>query len=406
MPDRVEASAVFTRSGRFVVVGCYDHRVYFIDSLTGDVAVSFETGDQVKSAAAVHEDSGDVFVGSRDGSVYHFREFNKGSASGKSSERFFDNGSAVGSASAPGIGSVNISVCDDEVDAGNRIELMSKKDLHSGGIVASLCVSGDRLFVSTLGGVFFCLHLSVEGNDPREKKENETLFLSVLWHSDFGSPLFASPYVFRDRVFVGCVDGKMAAFSTHCDTGDNFDDCHLFKVKSDSRSRSMLATPLWTFQAGGPIFSSPNIIEPNWEEAKDEDGGDKSNFLVFGCHDGNLYAVDGQSGKIIWVKSFDKVQGESARTGSPSAIYSSPAVWRRRYSNNAVSGSVNSPVICWVMCALADGRLYLIDSKEGSCKSVLNSNAEIFSSPVVLPGVRDILLGSRNDFLLCYNLLS
>ena len=53
-----------------IFLGCYDGCVYFLCAESGKTRWIFETGDAVKSSAAVDPHTGLVIVGSHDGHVY------------------------------------------------------------------------------------------------------------------------------------------------------------------------------------------------------------------------------------------------------------------------------------------------------------------------------------------------
>ena len=87
LPDRIESSAAVSRCdrrcfchifshirtyrcGRYVIVGCYDAGLYFMQAHDGSVFDTVRTGDAVKCSPCVDRADGMVYCGSHDGSLY------------------------------------------------------------------------------------------------------------------------------------------------------------------------------------------------------------------------------------------------------------------------------------------------------------------------------------------------
>lgn len=116
----------------------------------------------------------------------------------------------------------------------------------------------------------------------------------------------------------------------------------------------------------GPIFSSPCIFNNN---------------LFIGCHDQYLYAIDlsnEEQAILKWKCLF------------PSMIYASPFV----FNNGQI-----------VIGGSTDGCLRLLNTQTGEiiCQTKVNGNG-LFSSPVCYQDF--IIVGSRDDYLYCYKILS
>ncbi len=99
----------------------------------------------------------------------------------------------------------------------------------------------------------------------------------------------------------------------------------------------------WTFNTGGPIHSSPAVVD---------------GVVYFGSQDGNIYAVDGETGEQLWV----------FKTGS--FVDSSTAV---------VDGVV--------YCGSNDCNLYALDAKTGKKLWSFPVKYAVRSSPAVADGV-------------------
>ena len=199
----------------------------------------------------------------------------------------------------------------------------------------------------------------------------------------------------------------------------------------------MIDEPVWVFQTGSAIFSSPTVvdttvyigsrdhylyaidIEKGEEKWKFETGGliDSSPIVVdgtvyFGSYDNALYAVDAGTGNKIW--SF----------GTGNNIFSSPAVAagvvyigsqdNRLYAVNAQTGDEqwrfttngvinSSPTVAdgIVYIGSTDNSLYAIDAAFGTKLWKYETGATVFSSPTVSQGI--VYFGSRDSYLYALN---
>ncbi|CAF4040737.1 unnamed protein product, partial [Rotaria sp. Silwood2] len=165
----------------------------------------------------------------------------------------------------------------------------------------------------------------------------------LLWKQSLNKPVFSTIAIWNEKfLFVGCVDQKL--YCLDCSNGQQ----------------------KWSFLTNGPIFSSPCIF---------------NNTLFIGCHDQYLYAIDlstEREGILQWKSLF------------PSMIYSSSFV----YDNGRM-----------VIAASTDGCLRILNTQTGEviCETQVDGNG-LFSSPVSY--LDYIIVGSRDDYLYCYKLLS
>jgi outer membrane protein assembly factor BamB len=102
-------------------------------------------------------------------------------------------------------------------------------------------------------------------------------------------------------------------------------------------------TVRWEFKAGGKIWSSPTIA---------------AGVVYFGSHDGSLYAVDAESGRLRW----------SLRVGDTYVI-ASPAV------------------VAGVVYVGAGGTLYALDATTGAERWHVETGSTLISSPAVVANV-------------------
>ncbi len=114
---------------------------------------------------------------------------------------------------------------------------------------------------------------------------------------------------------------------------------------------------IWrTGKDGGSIDNNPLLIE---------------GFIYFGALDGYVYAVDKNTGQVIWsIKTEDRING------------SSPVQFER----NILIGSY-------------DGGMYSINIDMRSIEWIFKANAEIFSSPYVYEG--RVYFGSKDSYMYC-----
>jgi outer membrane protein assembly factor BamB len=115
----------------------------------------------------------------------------------------------------------------------------------------------------------------------------------------------------------------------------------------------------WKFRTGGPIKSSPVMVE---------------GIAYFGSYDGNIYAVDARTGKQVWkVETEDKVSGSAAVVGG--VVY--------------IAGE--------------DANMYALDAKSGAERwSTKFSIGRPAGSPAVAYGVVFIPTGGRGGSEIVY----
>ena len=151
---------------------------------------------------------------------------------------------------------------------------------------------------------------------------------------------------------------------------------------------------LWTYETGGPIWTSPAIV---------------GQHLYIGSDDGNLYCVNSTNGEEIWrYSAYDRI------------AYSSPTVEAGRvfvgsyddhlYSLNASNGSllwdfttgnniISSPKYSddKIYFGSTDGYVYALNASTGSLLWQYNTEDVIWSSPSIQ---NDILIITTKGFLL------
>ncbi|KAJ3598949.1 hypothetical protein NHX12_032912 [Muraenolepis orangiensis] len=264
---RIESSAVATRCGTQLAVGCYDGGVYFLCVASGATRWVFQTGDAVKSSPTVDPSTGWVIVGSHDGHVY-------------------------------------------ALDPQER-RCAWKHHCGGGGVFASpyLHPSQRRLYAASLRGLLVCLH-----PDRGE----------VLWTYSRETPFFSSPCGSPGGVVIGSVDGHVccfshtgqllwqflaqgAVFSTPCFTPDGRQvlcgahDGLVYCLDAADGS------PAWSFQTSGRVYASPCVLESR----------SGTPLVAAASTDGTLWVLDARDGRQV------------ARLALPGELFSSPVAWER-----------------------------------------------------------------------------
>ncbi len=149
---------------------------------------------------------------------------------------------------------------------------------------SSLACDKDRLYLGDDAGIFYCY-------DMDGKR---------VWTKYTGAALLADPVVFKDNIYIGCLDSNFYAFDnngqkkwqTECN-GRIYNGAAVTnaKIVFGTTGRTVYALDrqsgcvLWTFEAGSVISTAPAIA---------------GNTVYIGSLDKNLYALDLKSGKKVW----------------------------------------------------------------------------------------------------------
>jgi hypothetical protein len=105
---------------------------------------------------------------------------------------------------------------------------------------------------------------------------------------------------------------------------------------------------MWSFNTGGPVFSSPCIVEDH---------------ILVGTHAGALCCCASRDGTLVW------------RVSTTTPVYASPS---------ALSWTTVDGHIQWCAAfASIDGNLYIVD-QSGQSRQLVTLPGQVFSSPVLL----------------------
>ena len=293
-----------------VYVGSIDGIFYAVDARTGDELWRFAAENWIESSAAVA--GGVVYFGSNDGRLY--------ALDAQTGEKLWEYPAKFSIKSSPALANANVYFTTGEymiyalnARTGEMLWTFETKgdvsaspvvangivyvgDLDSffygldavtgrrrlhfrayGGTAASAAVSGTTVYFANTHGVFF----AVDGMARNWPNEQGTRFFfyriyvqilgaippkwlmppaqtGLLWWTRLGGPLYSSPAFFDDRLFIGTANRLLAVnVNTH-----GVD---------------------WEFTTGDIVSSSPAVME---------------GVVFAGSGDGNLYAVEADSGKV------------------------------------------------------------------------------------------------------------
>ncbi|XP_046395203.1 beta-alanine-activating enzyme [Ischnura elegans] len=322
LPDRIESSVCSTPCGKFLFVGCYDHNLYCIGMPEGKVLWSFGAEEMVKSSPLIVNAGTCVAFGSYSGSMYCINF--KGHLIWKVK---LHSGSIY---SSPTLyqGSPDLS----EGDENRKYSLEdSSSSTTSQGIVLCASLSG------------MCAGLTER--DGR-----------ILWKNSLDAPIFASPLVYGHYAVFSSVKGMVICFS------------------------AKFGEKVWSFQAGGNVFSSFTTVVVGSER-----------LIVFGCHDHYVYCLS-SDGVPVWKKEVH------------SPVFATPFEFPVKFqvASNEEGGAVADVMTQLLAVCSTAGHLYILDCRNGTMIADVKVHGEIFSSPAVL--CNQIVFGCRNNFLYCFTI--
>lgn len=194
--------------------------------------------------------------------------------------------------------------------------------------------------------------------------------LTLKWRVNVAGPVYSSPIVHKNKVFVGSYDRNLYALD------------------------AMTGKVLWTFPTGGELLGTPVVADGT---------------VYFGAKDNKVYAIDAESGKLLWdyetqgavltsvLYHDQKVFAGSqdlyfyALDASKNAKADSRRVWRMRLPEpiELYSGIYASPAFGEgsIFIAGKSGGIYAVDPKSGGRNWQRKTASAIYSSPVVRDGV-------------------
>jgi outer membrane protein assembly factor BamB/serine/threonine protein kinase len=154
---------------------------------------------------------------------------------------------------------------------------------------------------------------------------------------------------------------------------------------------------LWTFATGGPILSSPTVV---------------NGVVYVGSNDYTLYAINTVTGMQEWTFATRNnilslpavVNGIVYTSSTDTRLYAVDATTgQQKWAFAAKGGMSASPVVVngIVYISSGDGKLYAIDATNGQLKWAFAAGGPIWSSPIVANGV--VYVGSIDHKLYAIN---
>ncbi len=178
----------------------------------------------------------------------------------------------------------------------------------------------------------------------------------LRWRYRLGAPISCPPAVADGRVYVGADDGTL-----YCLTAEGEKRLATERVGSQR----------WRYRTNGAIVGSPLVTV--------------SGLAVVGSRDGNVYALDAGSGRLVW----------SYQTGGP--VSASP-VRSEALVTVAVPDRPKTGHRDIVYCASEDGTVYALGERDGALLWKVATGAPILASPAVSDNL--ILVGNAAGHVL------
>jgi outer membrane protein assembly factor BamB len=161
--------------------------------------------------------------------------------------------------------------------------------------------------------------------------------LSLLWTYKTGGPVKSSAAIAHGKAFIGSDDKQV----------------HCIDLKSGKT--------VWTFTTQGEIESSPLVLDGLNSNSDAKQG--QGSIVYVGSSDGHLYALDAESGKLIW-----KFQTEDKILGGPNWVV-------------APDGKSK-----WILAGSYDYRLYCFDALTGKTNWTYETGNYINGTPAIADG--------------------
>ena len=165
--------------------------------------------------------------------------------------------------------------------------------------------------------------------------------LSLLWTYKTAGPVKSSAAVADGKVFIGSDDKHL----------------HCIDLKSGQK--------IWSLATEGEIESSPLVLDGMIFKTSAQ-GRYYGPMVYVGSADGRLYAVDAETGRVIW-----KYETEDKILGAPN--------WFPAPNDNSGESK-------WILAGSYDYRLYCFDAKTGKTNWTYETGNYINGTPAVADG--------------------
>jgi len=324
MPVGLGYSSPVQKDSNTVAIGEIDGNVYFLSSTSGSVITSIQTSGSIYSNLLI--DGTMVYVGSTDGNLYAIDTANNNAMLWK-----FNAGNNINGAPylafVNGLKTLFFSSNDGKMYSLNTVTGTSNwiADLGSGSRGTPVFASG-KIFTGTAEGNVFALDVSsgaqlweyyaqapIAGSVIADNNSNSLFFATAggrVIALDTTSLSVVSKWVYPGSGSIGAVY-TAPALATAAGT--------IFVASSDKNVYGIDSTTglvKWNYSTSDVVYGSPVVFY---------------NYVVFGCRDGNIYALDTTQSSIVrW----------SASVGTGSGIEASPTVSNGSVLIKTTSGSI------------------------------------------------------------------
>ena len=243
----------------------------------------------------------------------------------------------------------------------------------------------------------------------------ESDFVTNLWTFNFGSPIFSSPAISNEYLYLSSSNGQLKSIDMEDGTENwNLDlksgtnatpivrNGTLYIGSEDSFSAIDVDSHkvIWEYSTSAPISSSAYIYE---------------DVVYVGCDDGHLYGFDNDTGDV----KFD-VDLDGKLKSSPVAV--NDTVYIGSSNGKLYAVGVDSKKVDWeyttgdsiysspaygdekIFVGSTDGNLYAINESNGSLVWKADLNNKVLSSPTIDEHDNNVFIGSDEGNLTCLDI--
>ncbi len=255
-----------------IIVGTYPGEVIALDRTTGQMRWRFQTGGPVYGAPAVAEDARTIYIGSEDRSVYAVD-----ARTGIFRWQFTTRDAVVASPAVSG----------GVVYVGSEDRTLYALDAYTGALLRTFMARGPIAVEPVVEPSTNTVYV---GSDDGALYALDATDLTVKWAFAAGNAIAAAPVIDNNVVYVGSHDTTLYALST--------------------MPRDMGGEVLWTTDLRYALVGQPVL----------RDG------LLFAANDYDLYAIDPQTGDVVWKYSADNLYGRPVPVGGHLFIFTDDGV--------------------------------------------------------------------------------
>ena len=243
----------------------------------------------------------------------------------------------------------------------------------------------------------------------------ESDFVTNLWTFNFGSPIFSSPAISNEYLYLSSSNGQLKSIDMEDGTENwNLDlksgtnatpivrNGTLYIGSEDSFSAIDVDSHkvIWEYSTSAPISSSAYIYE---------------DVVYVGCDDGHLYGFDNDTGDVKFdvdldgkLKSSPVVVNDTVYIGSSNGKLYAVGVDSKKVDWEYTTGDsiYSSPAYGdeKIFIGSTDGNLYAINESNGSLVWKDDLNNKVLSSPTIDEHDNNVFIGSDEGNLTCLDI--